>query len=102
MQGAARGGDHVRKQRRALATGIERMTGGRDRTRASVLSHWLGGALLGMSAAAAAAEQSRGDAWGTGPMPAPSAAPLPRGPLPVGPYPFHGLTNGPFRPKATG
>src|SRR5256885_14480867 len=101
MQGAARGGDHVRKQRRALATGIERMTGGRDRTRASVLSHWLGGALLVMSAAAAAAEQSREDAWWTGPMLAPSAATLPQGHLLVEPYLFDVMTDGRFDTKGT-
>src|SRR5256886_14467923 len=96
MQGAARGGDHVRKQRRALATGIERMTSGRDRTRASVLSQWLAGALLVMSAAAAAAEQSREDAWWTGPMLAPSAATLPQGHVLVEPYLFDVMTDGRF------
>src|SRR5438045_8876379 len=77
------------------------MTGGRDRTRASVLSHWLGGALLVMSAAAAAAEQSREDAWWTGPMLAPSAATLPQGHLLVEPYLFDVMTDGRFDTKGT-
>src|SRR5256714_14740105 len=101
MQGAARGGDHVRKQGRALATGIERMNAGADRPRASVLSHWLGGALVVMSAAAAAAEQSREDAWWTGPMLAPSAATLPQGHLLVEPYLFDVMTDGRFDTKGT-
>src|SRR5204862_7833870 len=72
------------------------MTGRRDRTRASVLSHWLGGALLVMSAGAVAAEQSREDAWWTGPMLAPSAATLPQGHGLVETYLFDGMTDGRF------
>src|SRR2546423_11902947 len=101
MQGAARGGDHVRKQRRALATGIERMTGGRDRTPASVLSHWLGGALLVMNAAPAAAQQSRAGARGTGPTLPPFPATLPPGHLLAQTHPFHAMSDGRLATQST-
>src|SRR5438046_7445145 len=77
------------------------MTGRRDRTRASVLSHWLGGALLVMSAGASAADQSREDAWWTGPMLAPSAATLPTGHMLVEPYLFDVMTDGRFDMNGT-
>jgi hypothetical protein len=78
------------------------MTSGRETTRASVLSHWLAGALLLLlSAAGAAAEQSREDAWWTGPMLAPSAATLPQGHVLVEPYLFDVMTNGRFDANGT-
>jgi len=53
---------------------------------------WL---LIGASAAAAA-EQSREDAWWTGPMLAPNAATLPQGHALIEPYLFDIITNGHF------
>jgi Putative MetA-pathway of phenol degradation len=80
----------------ARVTGRERMTGVRhDTTRASVLRHWLC-ALMVTSGAAAAADQSREDAWWTGPMLAPSAATLPQGHVLVEPYLFDVMTDGRF------
>ena len=67
-----------------------------DPRRASVLRHWLACALVVSSAAAAPAEQSREDAWWTGPMLAPSAATLPQGHVLVEPYLFDVMTDGHF------
>src|SRR6266481_7805145 len=72
------------------------MTGGHETTRASLLSHRLAGALLLVSAAATAADQSRDDAWWTGPMLAPSAATLPQGHMLVEPYLYDVMTDGRF------
>src|SRR6202023_3553566 len=75
------------------------MTGvGRDTTRASVLRHGLACAVMVASGAAVAADQSRDDAWWTGPMLAPSAATLPQGHMLVEPYLFDVMTNGRFDP----
>src|SRR5260370_3813380 len=63
------------------------MTAGRHApTRAGVLSRWLACAVMAASGAAAAADQSRNDAWWTGPMLAPSAAMLPQGHMLIEPY----------------
>src|SRR3984893_19102001 len=73
------------------------MTGvGRDTTRASVLRHGLACAVMVASGAAVAADQSRDDAWWTGPMLAPSAATLPQGHMLVEPYLFDVMTDGHF------
>src|ERR1700704_6964222 len=73
------------------------MTGVRhDTTRASVLRHWLACAVLVASGAAASADQSRDDAWWTGPMLAPSAATLPQGHMLVEPYLYNVMTDGRF------
>jgi len=66
-----------------------------------VLSHWLAGALPLLSAVAAAADQSREDAWWTGPMLAPSAATLPTGHMLVEPYLFDVMTDGRFDMNGT-
>src|ERR1700675_3475322 len=66
------------------------------RPRASVLSHGLACAVMVASGAAAAADQSRDDAWWTGPMLAPSAATLPQGHMLVEPYLFDVMTDGHF------
>ena len=52
--------------------------------------------LLIAASAAAAAEQSRADAWWTGPMLAPNAATLPQGHLLIEPYLFDVISNGHF------
>jgi hypothetical protein len=52
--------------------------------------------LIAASAVAAAAEQSREDAWWTGPLLAPNAATLPQGHLLFEPYLFNVITNGYF------
>ena len=52
--------------------------------------------LLVMTSAAAAAEQSRQDAWWTGPMLAPNAATLPQGHALIEPYLFAVISNGHF------
>jgi len=49
-----------------------------------------------VSAAATAADQSRDDAWWTGPMLAPSAATLPQGHVLVEPYLFNVMSYGRF------
>ncbi|HEY2417551.1 MAG TPA: hypothetical protein VGH84_06500, partial [Steroidobacteraceae bacterium] len=49
-----------------------------------------------MASAAAAAEQSRQDAWWTGPMLAPNAATLPQGHALIEPYLFAVISNGHF------
>src|SRR5439155_1037903 len=54
-----------------------------------------------LSAVAAAADQSREDAWWTGPMLAPSAATLPTGHMLVEPYLFDVMTDGRFDMKGT-
>jgi hypothetical protein len=77
------------------------MTGGHETTQASLLRHWLAGALLLVSAAATAADQSRDDAWWTGPMLAPSAATLPQGHVLVEPYLFNVMSYGHFDMKGT-
>src|SRR3984893_12955131 len=78
------------------------MTGVRhDTTRASVLRQWLACGVMVASGAAASADQSRDDAWWTGPMLAPSAATLPQGPMLVEPYLFYMMTNGRFDPHGT-
>src|SRR5258705_9355858 len=75
----------------------ERMTGvWHDTTRASVLRHVLACAVMVASGAAAAADQSRDDAWWTGPMLAPSAATLPQGHMLVEPYLYDVMTDGRF------
>ena len=66
-----------------------------------MLSHWLAGALPLLSAVAAAADQSREDAWWTGPMLAPSAATLPTGHMLVEPYLFDVMTDGRFDMNGT-
>src|SRR2546427_807279 len=78
------------------------MTGMRhDPTRASVLRHWLACALVVSGAAAAAADQSREDAWWTGPMLAPSAATLPSGHMLIEPYLFDVMSDGRFDANGT-
>ena len=84
-----------------LVRASERMTAGHHTSRASVLSHWLAGALPLLSAVAAAADQSREDAWWTGPMLAPSAATLPTGHMLVEPYLFDVMTDGRFDMNGT-
>src|SRR6202521_6328847 len=78
------------------------MTGvGHDTTRASVLRHGLACAVMVASGAAAAADQSRDDAWWTGPMLAPSAATLPQGHVLVEPYLYNVMTDGRFDMRGT-
>src|ERR1700731_1274459 len=73
------------------------MTGVRhDTTRASVLRQWLPCGVMVASGAAASADQSRDDAWWTGPMLAPSAATLPQGHMLVEPYLYDVMTDGHF------
>lgn len=72
-----------------------------DTTRASVLRHGLACAVMVASGAAAAADQSRDDAWWTGPMLAPSAATLPQGHVLVEPYLFDVMTDGRFDMNGT-
>jgi len=78
------------------------MTGVRhDTTRASVLRHWLACAVMAASGAATAADQSRDDAWWTGPMLAPSAAMLPQGHMLIEPYLYDVMPNGRFDMNGT-
>jgi len=72
-----------------------------DTTRASVLRHGLACAVMVASGAAAAADQSRDDAWWTGPMLAPSAATLPQGHMLVEPYLYDVMTDGRFDMNGT-
>jgi len=56
---------------------------------------------IGAAAAAHAAQQSREDAWWTGPMLAPSAATLPAGHVLIEPYLFDIMTDGRFDANGT-
>ncbi|HEY0766883.1 MAG TPA: hypothetical protein VGD47_02900 [Steroidobacteraceae bacterium] len=60
------------------------------------LRHLLACALIVASTAAGAADQSRDDAWWTGPMLAPSGATLPQGHMLVEPYLYDVMTDGRF------
>jgi hypothetical protein len=78
------------------------MTGVRhDTTRASVLTHWLACAVMAASGVAAAADQSRNDAWWTGPMLAPSAAMLPQGHMLIEPYLYDVMSDARFDMNGT-
>ena len=61
-----------------------------------MLRHGAAWLLLLVSAAAGAQQQSRADAWWTGPMLAPNAATLPQGHALIEPYLFDIITNGQF------
>jgi Putative MetA-pathway of phenol degradation len=61
-----------------------------------MLRLWVACGLLVVGAAARAADQSREDAWWTGPMLAPSGATLPTGHVLIEPYLFDVMTDGHF------
>ena len=63
--------------------------------------HCLACALVAVSAAASAQQQSREDAWWTGPMLAPNAATLPTGHALIEPYLFDVITDGHFDAHGT-
>ncbi len=73
--------------------------------RASRIAHGLAGALTVLAGAAAGAvharDQSREDAWWTGPMLAPSAATLPSGHMLIEPYLFDVMSDGRFDANGT-
>jgi hypothetical protein len=78
---------------------------GHGRRRAERIAHRHISALIvlavGAAAAAHAAQQSREDAWWTGPMLAPSAATLPAGHVLIEPYLFDIMTDGRFDSNGT-
>jgi hypothetical protein len=67
-----------------------------DHGRDIMLRVCIAAVLLVASGVAAAVDQSREDAWWTGPMLAPSAASLPKGHALIEPYLFTVITNGHF------
>src|SRR5947208_2010803 len=73
--------------------------------RAARIAHGLAGALTVLAGAAAGAvharDQSREDAWWTGPMLAPSAATLPSGHMLIEPYLFDVMSDGRFDANGT-
>src|SRR5207245_8319134 len=73
--------------------------------RAARIAHGLAGALTVLAGAVAGAvharDQSREDAWWTGPMLAPSAATLPSGHMLIEPYLFDVISDGRFEPNGT-
>jgi hypothetical protein len=79
------------------------MTGDRSNiARANLLPLWLAAAaLLGVVPARGADQQSRDDAWWTGPMLAPSAATLPQGHMLIEPYVYDVISDGRFDAHGT-
>src|SRR2546430_12188208 len=73
--------------------------------RAARIAHGLAGALTVLAGAGAGAvharDQSREDAWWTGPMLAPSAAPWPSGHMLIEPYLFDVMSDGRFDANGT-
>ncbi len=86
-----RGECNVRDDAQVRARGSEVRRGGRAGGRRALVC-----ALLLRAPAACAAEQSREDAWWTGPMLAPSAATLPSGHVLIEPYLYDVMSEGRF------
>jgi len=77
-------------------------TGGSNFVRPGMLPLWLAAAaLVGAMPARGADQQSRDDAWWTGPMLAPSAATLPQGHMLIEPYVFDVISDGRFDAHGT-